>query len=593
MKKLGRHITRGAAILVIAGLIPLVAATPALAAHSNQKSIRINNASIVEGDTGHQNMAFTISWTGSKGGTAPTVQYTTANLGSTTGYATAGKDYTATSGTTPPMNGQCKCFTVNVPILGDTMTEPTETFAVNLSSPVGATIADAQGIGTIYDNEGPSSLVVTDVSGPEAAGTFTFAVELTHANATPVSVDYATADGTAIAGSDYTSTSGTLTFSPGLTSMSVPVTIDNDALAEDNETFTLHLSNATGGIAITDANGTGTIQNDDNDPTVSIANASVLEGDIGTTTLSLPVTLSGPSGREVDVDYATSDGTATAGSDYTATNGTIVFAAGETSKQIDVTVNGDIQVEGDETFTVTLSAPFNADLGSSVATGAITNDDNVGPKLVVSDAAGLEGNSGTTPIAFTVAMVPVSTSDVTVDYVTSNGTASAGSDYTAASGTLTIPAGQASGSIPVTVIGDKTYEPNETFTLTLSNPVGATVVADTAVGTIMNDDKIPTVLSLQLAKARTAIKAKGTIQAAISGMPIKVSLLHKVGRKYVVVSAKTVNATGLLDRNHDGILDAAYVASFKRPATGAYRFVVRYAGNATYAPSKRTLSFKL
>ena len=76
--------------------------------------------------------------------------------------------------------------------------------------------------------------------------------------------------------------------------------------------------------------------------------ASVIEGDIGTTTLSFPVTLSGPSGREVDVDYATSDGTATAGSDYTATIRTLVFAAGETTKQIDVTVTGDLLVEGNE-----------------------------------------------------------------------------------------------------------------------------------------------------------------------------------------------------------------------------------------------------
>ncbi len=700
MNSIGRHIARGAAILVVVGLIPLVTATPALAAR--QKTIRINDASVVEGDTGQKTMTFTVSWTGSKGGAAPSVHYATAD-----GTATAGADYSASSGTAPLTNGGCKCATVGIPILGDTMTEGTETFAVNLSSPVNATIADAQGIGTIYDNEGPPSLVVTDVAGAEASGTLSFSVLLTNANATPVSVDYATAYGTALAGSDYTSTSDTLTFNPGQTSKTVPVTIIDDALAEDDETFTLNLSNATGGIAIDDPTGTGTIQNDDPDPTVSVASASVLEGDIGTTTLSLPVTLSGPSGREVDVDYATSDGTATAGSDYAAASGTLVFAAGETSKQIDVTVNGDIQVEGDETFTVTLSAPFNADLDSVafVATGTITNDDNVGPKLAVGDATVLEGNSGTTPLTFTVAMVPVSASDVTVDYATSDGTATTGSDYTAASGTLTIPAGQASGSIvasvngdttyepnetfaltlsnpvgativagtavgtimnddplpqlvvgdasvlegnsgtspltftvamvpvsgsdvtvdyttsdgtatagsdytaapgtltipagqtsgsiAVSVIGDTTYEPNETFTLTLSNPAGATIVTDTAVGTIINDDKIPTTLSMKLAKGTTAIKAKGSIQAATSGMKIKVSLLRKVGGKYVVVTSKTVGAKGLLDRNNDGIPDAAYVASFKRPAHGSYRFLARYTGSTLYKPSKRTLSFKL
>jgi chitinase len=264
---------------------------------------------------------------------------------------------------------------VNVPILGDTTTEGTETFAVNLSNPVNAKIADAQGIGTIYDNEGPPSFVVTDVSGAEASGTLSFSVMLTNASGTTVSVDYATADGSAIASSDYTATSNTLTFTPGHTSKTVPVTIVNDALAEDDETFTLNLSNATGGIAIVDPQGVGTIVNDDPDPTVSVGNASVMEGDIGTTTLSLPVTLSGPSGREVDVDYAMSDGTATAGSDYKATSGTLFFAAGETSKQIDVSVTGDLLVEGNQTFTVTLSSPFNADLGTILATGTITNDD--------------------------------------------------------------------------------------------------------------------------------------------------------------------------------------------------------------------------
>jgi hypothetical protein len=585
MKNIGRHIARGAAILVVVGLIPLVSATPALAAR--QKTIRISDASVVEGDAGQKNMTFTISWTGAKGGPAPSVNYSTANV-----TATSGADYTAASDTASLANNGCRCATVNVPILGDTTTEGTETFAVNLSNPVNAKIADAQGIGTIYDNEGPPTLVVTDVSGAEASGTISFSVLLTNASGSSVSVDYATADGSAIAGSDYTATSGPLTFNPGQTSKTVPVTIVNDALAEDDESFTLNLSNATGGIAIVDPQGVGTIVNDDPDPTVSVANASVIEGDIGTTTLSLPVTLSGPSGREVDVDYATSDGTATAGSDYTATSGTLVFAPGETSKQIDVSVTGDLLVEGNQTITVTLSSPFNADLGTSVATGTITNDD-ANPKLVVGDANVLEGNSGTTPLTFTVAMVPVSVTDVTVDYATSDGTATAGSDYTGASGTLTIPAGQASGTIAVSVSGDKTYEPNETLTLTLMNPVGATIVVGAATGTILNDDRLVTTLSTKLVKGRTAIKAKGLIQPAISGMMVKVSLLRKVGRKYVVLSTKTVGAKGLLDRNHDGILDAGYLASFKRPAAGTYRFTARYAGNSTYAPSKRTLSFRL
>jgi len=585
MTRIPHTIARIAAVLVVSTLVPLAIATPAFAAR--QKTIRINDASVVEGDAGQKTISFTISWTGSKGGAAPSVHYATANA-----TATAGDDYTASSATVTLSNGACHCATVSVPILGDTMTEGTETFDVNLSGAANATIADAQGIGTIYDNEGPPSFVVTDVAGVEATGTLSFSVLLTNANSSPVSVAYATADGTASDGSDYTAVAGTLTFSPGQTSKTVPVTLANDALAEDDEAFTLNLSNATGGLAIDDGQGIGTIQNDDADPTVSVAPASVDEGDLDTATLSVPVTLSGPSGREVDVDFATSDGTATAVADYTAAAGTLVFAAGETSKQIDITVSGDFWDEGDETITVSLTAPFNADLGTDVATATITNDD-AGPKLSLPDASVVEGNSGTTALTFNVSMTPASSIDVTVHYATSDRTAAAESDYVAANGTLTMQAGQTTGSITVDVTGDTSHESDETLGLLLSSPVGAKIVSGLATGTITNDDRIPTALKLKTVKGVTVIKAKGTIQPAVSGMTIKVSMLKKVGEKYRLVASKTVSVKGLKDRNGDGIVDGAYLASFPRPVSGSYRFVAKYAGSALYAPIAKTLDVKL
>jgi Calx-beta domain len=585
MTRIPLTIARLAAVLVVSTLVPLALATPAFAAR--QKTIRINDASVVEGDAGQKTMSFTITWTGSKGGAAPSVHYATVDA-----TAADGADYTATSATVALSNGSCHCVTVSVPVLGDTMTEGTETFAVNLSAPVNATIADAQGVGTIYDNEGPPSLVVTDVTGPEANGSLSFCVLLTNANSSPVSIDYATADGTATAGTDYTAVSGTLTFNPGQTSKSVPVTVADDAIAEDDEAFTLTLSNATGGLAISDAQGIGTIQNDDADPTVSVAAASVDEGDLGTDTLSVPVSLSGPSGREVDVDFTTSDGTATAGTDYTAAAGTLVFAAGETSKQIDITVSGDFWDEGDETITVTLTAPFNADLGTAVAAATITNDD-AGPKLSLPDTSVVEGNSGTTALTFSVSMTPASPIDVTVHYATSDGTASSGSDYVAATGTLTIQAGQTTGSITVGVTGDRTPESDETVGVLLSSPVGAKIVSGLATGTITNDDRIPTTLNLKTVKGATVVKAKGTIQPAVSGMTIKVSMLKKVGTRYRLVASKTVGVKGLKDRNGDGIVDGAYLASFPRPASGSFRFVAKYAGCPTYAPIAKTLNLTL
>ena len=116
------------------------------------------------------------------------------------------------------------------PILGDTITEGTETFTVNLSAPVNATIGDAQAVGTIYDNEGPPALVVLDGSATEAAGPVSLSVIMTSGSLTTQTVDYATSDGSATAGSDYTATSGTLTFTTGQTSKTIPVDLIDDAL---------------------------------------------------------------------------------------------------------------------------------------------------------------------------------------------------------------------------------------------------------------------------------------------------------------------------------------------------------------------------
>jgi hypothetical protein len=208
-------------ISVVAGVLPLaMAGTAAAAQPVHVKAIGVNDASALEGDPASPKVRFTISWTGAKGGGGPTVAYATAN-----GSATAGQDYTARSGTASLAQNGCRCATVDVPVLDDTMREGTETFTLNLSSPSsGASIADAQGLGTIYDNEGPPALVVADASATEALGPVSITVSLTHATTSTVTVNYATANGTATAGSDYTAKpSTTLTFNPGQVSKTVPV----------------------------------------------------------------------------------------------------------------------------------------------------------------------------------------------------------------------------------------------------------------------------------------------------------------------------------------------------------------------------------
>ncbi len=193
------------------------------------------------------------------------------------------------------------------------------------------------------------------------------------------SINFATSDGTATAGSDYTATSGTLTFGPGELSKNITIPIFNDNLFETgDETFTLTLSNPTGGAVLTAPNaGTINLSDDDFKPFISAAStARIAEGDSGTQNVAVNVTLSGPSVQVVTVNYATSNDTATAGSDYVASSGTVTIPAGSTSATINIPINGDTTIEPIETFNVTLSNATNAAfISNSVATVFIVNDD--------------------------------------------------------------------------------------------------------------------------------------------------------------------------------------------------------------------------
>ena len=219
------------------------------------------------------------------------------------------------------------------------------------------------------------TLSIAAGSGTEGAdSSIGFTVTLHEATTDTVTVDYATADGTATAGSDYTSTSGTLTFDAGTTSQTISVSIADDETDESDETFTLTLSNASGADLGT-STATGTITNRavvvETTPTLSIAGGNGKEGD--DSSISFTVTLDESASETVTVDYATSDGTADSGDDYTAKSGTLSFSAGTTSKTISVPIADDVENESDETFTVTLSNASGADLGTSTATGTIRN----------------------------------------------------------------------------------------------------------------------------------------------------------------------------------------------------------------------------
>jgi len=222
-------------------------------------------------------------------------------------------------------------------------------------------------------------------------------------------------------------------------------------------------------------------------PELSVAAASVAEGDAGQTSLTFTITASHACGAQMSVQYGTTDGTALAGSDYDLASGTLTLAAAETSGTVTVTVLGDTVYENAETLTLGLSSPSNAVVGQASATGTILNDDNA-PTLSINDVTIAEGDSGTTNATFTVSLAGATEVAASVDYATQDDTATAGADYVAVSGSHTFAPGEASKTIVVQVMGETTAEPDETFVVLLANPTDATLADNIGLGTITNDD---------------------------------------------------------------------------------------------------------
>ncbi len=424
---------------------------------------------------------FPVTLTAASGLTV-TVAYATAD-----DTATAGADYTSVNGTltfTPGITSQ----TINVPVLDDALDEADETFFVDLSSPASATIADAQGVGTIVDNDAPPEIAIGDVTvNPEADTNASFPVTLTAASGLTVTVAYATADDTATAGADYTSVNGTLTFTPGITSQTVNVPVLEDTLDEPDETFFVNLTaptNATFG----DDQGLGTIVDDDAPPAIAIGDVTV--DPEANTNASFPVTLTAASGLTVTVEFATTDDTATAGADYTSVNGTLTFTPGITSQTINVPVLDDALDEANETFFVDLTTPTNATIADDQGLGTIVDNDD--PPTISIDDVTVDPEADTTA-DFTVTLSAASGLTVTVAYATADGTATAGTDYTSTSGTLTFEPGITSQTISVPVLDDTLDEANETFFVDLSSPASATIADAQGVGTIVDNDAAPTI----------------------------------------------------------------------------------------------------
>jgi hypothetical protein len=451
-------------------------------------AVSITDVRVAEGNSGSKLLAFTVGLSS----ISPTpVTYAIATANNT---ATAGSDYVARSlsGETIPAGQQSRVFAVT--LNGDAAIEADETFFVTLDNVVGATVANATAIGTLANDDVPV-LRMGDANiaeGNTGTRVLAFTATLDAPAATTVTFNASSQSNTAVVGSDFVGLPVTaFSIAPGQLSTTVNVTLNGDTAVEGNETFFVNLSGVSGAI-LQDGQGVGTIINDDTaTPGLRILDASTTEGNSGSKLMTFTVSLTQASPGTVAFSASTQGNTASAGSDFTGLPVTAFsIPAGQLSKTLTVTLNGDTALENDESFFVWLSSVSGATLLDGQGVGTILNDDTASlPGLRLLDASTAEGNSGTRLLTFTVTLTQASANAVNFSASTQGQTATPGIDFVALPVTaFTIAAGQVSKTFTVTLNSDTTIENDETFFVWLSSVSGASLLDGQGIGTIANDD---------------------------------------------------------------------------------------------------------
>lgn len=299
-------------------------------------------------------------------------------------------------------------------------------------------------------------------------------------------------------------------------------------------------------------------------PTIYISNATVSES---AGSIVFTVTRTGDLTDVSSVSYSTSDGTAVAASDYVAKTGTVSFSEGQSTRTISIDLVNDATVESNETFYVTLSNPINAAISNAQATGTITNDDSaVSTSVTINNVSTAENVS---PLVFTVTRSGDTTGTSSVDYSTANASAIAGSDYTAASGTLTFTAGQTSKTISITILNDATVENNETFYVNLSNPVNCNITNSQGVGTITNDDTAPDPTGDYPAPTITLNSNYGYNQYKPGALPAN-SVIKATGSTWIINNSKNSDPTPTNDCNVGSLTTQVYPIEIIDAGAGLY-----------------------
>ena len=477
--------------------------------NDDSAAVTIADASASEGD----DITFTVTLDKAvQGGLTVTPNFTD-------GTATEGTDYdeNTTALTFTGTANEKKTFTVSTK--EDTDVEGAETLTVSLavSGTTLSVTATDNATGTINDDDS-ATVTVNDAKATEG-GSMTFTVTLDEAvqgglTVTPNYTNVTTED------ADYTKNTTALSFTgtKGETeTFTVSTTQDTDV--EANETFTVGLTVSKSVVTATDT-GTGTINDDETKPYVIVNNASVQEGDSGTTTLTFTARLTDENGNTKSSTetvtatyqvYSEPGDTATAGTDYTETNGRLTFAPGETSKTVDVSVAGDTEVEGDETFTWKWTNWTNSLLASYTYTGTINNDDSA--TVTIDDASANEGDSMT----FTVTLDNVVQGGLKVTPSYTNGT-TASTDYTENKAALTFTGtANETKTFTVSTTEDGVLEANETFTVGLSTSNSSVTSTDTGTGTVNDDDLSGVIIDDAGANEGKSMTFTVTLENAVQG----------------------------------------------------------------------------
>ncbi|NCR15536.1 MAG: aggregation factor core protein MAFp3, isoform C, partial [Microcystis aeruginosa SX13-11] len=442
----------------------------------------------------------------------------------TNGTATAPSDYNNTQVTVNFANGETS-KTVNIPIVNDTQFEPDETVNLSLFNPTGGATLGTQttAVLTIINDDLPQrgTISLNNINYTvNENGTANITLTRTNGSDGEVSVILTPSNGSATAGDDYTNTPITVTFVNGQTSKTVTIPITDDSIYELTETVNLTISNPTGGATL-GTQQTATLSIIDNDAVpgvIQFSNGTYSINENGTPVTAVTLTRSNGSDGAVSVRINLTNGTATAPSDYNNTAITVNFANGETSKTVTIPIVNDNQFEADETVNLTLSNPTGgATLGTqTTATLTILNDDLPQPGTISfnSNSYTVNENNGTANI--TLNRSGGSDGEVSVILTPSNGSATAGDDYTNTPITVTFANGQTSKTVTIPITDDSIYEPTETVNLTISNPTGGATLGtqQTATLSIIDNDAVPGVI--QFSNATYSVNENGTPVTAVT-----------------------------------------------------------------------------